>query len=210
MEFIQLEQQPNADELFDVLDEKGLPTGQSKRRAEVHRDGDWHRSFHLWIIKEGRYVLFQRRARNKDIEPFKLDVSVGGHFRSGETLPDVLREAKEEVGLVLRPSDVEYVETRQAVRQYSHALDREFQEVYVTRCDQALEDYFLDYREVYALHEIPLERAISLYRNGTPVAAAGWDAYQRHNNALLVSDDLISQAREDVIACLERLAQWLD
>ena len=71
------------DEFLDVLTEEGLPTGRTKRRTEVHRDGDWHRSFHLWIVKEGRYVLLQRRSQAKDLEPNKLDVAVGGHFSAG-------------------------------------------------------------------------------------------------------------------------------
>ena len=198
------------DERLDVLTEEGLPTGGSKRRAEVHKDGDWHRSFHLWIIKEGRYVLFQRRSQNKDLEPNKIDVSVGGHFSAGETLKEVLREPYEELGLTLSPKDLSYLTARKVERFYKHATDREFQEVYVTRCDKRLEDYALNRGEVYALYEVPLERAIQLYKEGESVAAAGFDVYGRENNALLIADDLIEQAREDVAVTLEELKRWLE
>ena len=40
----------NPDELFDVLDAAGRPTGRAKRRADVHRDGDWHRALHCWVL----------------------------------------------------------------------------------------------------------------------------------------------------------------
>ena len=40
-------QDPN--ELFDVVHADGSPTGRSKPRWQVHRDGDWHRSIHVWI-----------------------------------------------------------------------------------------------------------------------------------------------------------------
>ena len=197
------------DERLDVLTEGGVPTGQSKRRDEVHRDGDWHRSFHLWIVKEGHYVLFQRRSSLKDLEPNKIDVTVGGHFSAGETLREVLREPYEELGLNLGPKDISYLTTRKAERFYKDKTDREFQEVYVMRCDKRLEDYALNRGEVYALYEVPLERAIRLYREGESVAAAGFDAYGRENNALLVTDDLIAQARADVAATLGEIRAWL-
>ena len=198
------------DELLDVLTEEGVPTGRSKRRAEVHRDGDWHRSFHLWIVKEGSYVLFQRRSSLKDLEPNKIDVTVGGHFAAGETLKEVLREPYEELGLDLSPKDITYLTARRVERFYEDKTDREFQEVYVMRCDKRLEDYGLNRQEVYALYEVPLERAIRLYREGESVAAAGFDAYGRENNALLVANDLIEQAREDVAVTLEEIRAWLE
>ncbi len=198
------------DELLDVLTEDGLLTGRSKRRAEVHRDGDWHRSFHLWIVKEGRYVLFQRRSSLKDLEPNKIDVTVGGHFAAGETLREVLREPLEELGLDLSPRDISYLSTRKAERFYEDKIDREFQEVYVMRDDRRLEDYGLNRAEVYALYEVPLARAIRLYQEGESVAAAGFDAYGRENNALLVTADLIGRAREDVAATLEEIQRWLE
>lgn len=38
------------EEYFDALDENGNLTGVKKLRKEVHRDGDWHRTVHIWII----------------------------------------------------------------------------------------------------------------------------------------------------------------
>ena len=48
-------------------------------------------------------IFFQRRSRSKDTWPGALDVAVGGHLRSGETLAEALREAEEEIGLALAP-----------------------------------------------------------------------------------------------------------
>ena len=198
-----------AEERLDVLNEQGVPTGEVKARALVHRDGDWHRSFHLWIVREGRYVLLQRRSKEKDLEADKVDVSVGGHFRSSETLIDVVREVEEELGVVVTPGELEYLDTYKAERSYPDATDREFQETYVMFDDRPLEHYSPDYREVYVLYEVPIDRAIDLYRDGAPVAAAGWDAYARRNNALLIADDLIEQAREDMVERLEHLRNHL-
>ncbi|MBS3967199.1 MAG: NUDIX domain-containing protein [Truepera sp.] len=196
-------------ELLDVLDADGRLTGITKPRAEVHRDGDWHRSFHLWIVKEGRYVLFQRRAQFKGLEPNKIDVTVGGHLAAGETIRDAWREVEEELGLRVDLKDLIYLETRRAERRYALASDREFQEVYLLRCDQELSAYNLNPQEVYALYELPFERAIALYRDGTPQFAAGYDAYQRINNALLIDDDLIAQAKADVLEALMKIQALL-
>jgi len=37
-------------ELIDVLDDHGQPTGIIKPKPDVHRDGDWHRCAHVWIL----------------------------------------------------------------------------------------------------------------------------------------------------------------
>lgn len=198
------------DEWLEVLDAEGAPTGVRKRRFEVHRDGDWHRSFHLWVVKEGRTVLVQRRSSLKDLEPGKVDVSVGGHFRAGEGLTEVVREAEEELGLVVSPHELHYLGARRAVRVYPKMIDREVQEVYVMRAERPLEDYFLDCREVAVLYEAPIEGFIALCRHGGYLPVSGFDCQQRANHALLIPDDLIEQARSDQAEVLERILGWLD
>ncbi len=200
---------PVSEEFLDVLTPEGIPTGYSKRRVEVHADGNWHRSFHLWIVKEDKYLLFQRRAKSKDLEPGKLDVTVGGHFAAGETLLDVLREAQEEIGLQVSVKDLHYLHTQKVERHYPQAIDREFQEVYVMRCDQPLTQYLLDPKEVEVLYEIPLDRALELYEEGRYVAVVGYDCYQRSNNALLLLSDGIEQARAQMLASLKKIQTWL-
>src|SRR3954469_2867720 len=96
----------NPDELFDLYTSEGEPLGRTKARALVHRDGDWHRSVHVWVVLQsaaGPCVLFQRRSTAKDTWPGVLDVAVAGHLRAGETVDDALREAEEEIGLSLAP-----------------------------------------------------------------------------------------------------------
>jgi len=198
-----------ATERFDILDETGKSTGETLARAQVHKEGKWHRSFHLWIVKEGRYVLLQRRSKHKDLEANKVDVTVGGHFSAGETLQEVVREVEEEVGLFVRPESLHHLETRKVERSYENGVDREFQEVYVLAVDQPLEHYYLDCKEVSVLYEAPLEGAIDLYRDGGFLAVNGFDCQGRNNNALLIEEDLIAQAREDTVQTLEKIQAWL-
>src|SRR3954453_8946438 len=96
-------------ELFDVVRADGKPTGEVKRRADVHRDGDWHRSVHVWIAgrdDRGRFFLVQRRSAQKDTWPLRFDATVGGHYRHGESLADALREVEEEIGIAATEQDL--------------------------------------------------------------------------------------------------------
>ena len=196
-------------ELIDVLDEQGAPTGISKPRDAIHRDGDWHRAFHLWLVREDHHLLLQRRARSKDLESGKVDVTVGGHYRAGEGINEVVREADEEIGLDLNPVQLSHLGTWKSERVYAHAVDREFQEVYVLVNEQPLDEFQLNCKEVYLLYEVPLERAIALYRDGSHVPVPGFDCQRRENNALLVEDDLIGQARAVTVEALEAIRSWL-
>lgn len=192
-----------------MLDAAGLPTGRTKERAAVHRDGDLHRTLHVWLVKDDRNVLLQRRAATKDLEPGKLDVAVGGHFLAGETLPDALRETEEELGFRTSAGELTYLETTQVRRTYPEMQDHELQESYLLQRDAPLTSYALNAEEVEVLYEVPLAGAIALYEHGTPVAAAGFDAYGRENNALLIEDDLIEQARSEVALRLKQIMEIL-
>lgn len=205
-----LESVTDSDERFDLLSDAGEPTGETKARGQVHRDGDWHRSFHLWIVKDGRFVLLQRRSKRKDVAGGKVDVTVGGHFRAGEGVAEVVREAEEEIGLAVRPDDLHYLGAHRAELRQDDILDREIVETYVMRCDRPLEHYYLDCHEVDVLYEASLDGAISLYRNGGFLAVAGFDCQGRPNNALLVEDDLIRAARETTTEVLLEIKTWLE
>src|ERR1700751_5688982 len=96
-------------ELIDILDAEGNKTGRVKLKSEVHRDGDWHRAAHVWLLRSSNQVLLQRRSRSKENNPGKWDVSVAGHLSAGEaSVQAALRETKEEIGLILREDDLQY------------------------------------------------------------------------------------------------------
>ena len=59
---------------FDLLDENGNKTGKTKLRTEVHRNGDWHKAVHIWIINNKGDVLLQRRCATKDSDSNMLDI----------------------------------------------------------------------------------------------------------------------------------------
>ncbi len=86
------------------------PSGVQKTIAQAIQDGDWIGGFHLWIYTKmpQPMVLLQVRSAESRIAPGKLDVSAGGHYDVGEQGLDGLREAKEELGLAISPSQCQF------------------------------------------------------------------------------------------------------
>jgi len=139
-------------ELFDLYDPTGRPLGRTKPRDAVHRDGDWHRSAHIWIFTSDRRLLFQRRAADKDTWPGRLDASVGGHYHAGESSEEgMLREAREELGLTLTPDELIPLGVRRVESREPGLDDRELQDIYLLRRDLPLTAYRPDSVEIDAL-----------------------------------------------------------
>lgn len=154
-------------ELFDVVRADGQPTGQVKRRADVHRDGDWHRSVHVWVAGVDRhqpFLLFQRRSANKDTWPGRLDATVGGHYRHGEMLADTLREVEEEIGVPVAEQDLRPLGVRLCASESEPGiLDREIQDLFLFRDDRRLTEYRPDPDELDALLRLPIAGLLGLF-----------------------------------------------
>jgi isopentenyldiphosphate isomerase len=125
-------------EPIDILTPDGAPTGEVLDKAEAHRIGAWHRAVHLWLIAPAGKVLLQRRAETKENWPGRWDVSVAGHVGAGETAVEAaVREAREELGLQLAPSELVHVGTvrEQCVLNRGAYIDNEIHEVFLARRD---------------------------------------------------------------------------
>ena len=101
-------------ELFDICDEEGEPTGQSRERSVVHRYGTPHRTAHVWITRKNPdgsvEILLQKRSADKDSFPGCYDISSAGHIPAGcDVKESALRELSEELGIKAEPEDLEYV-----------------------------------------------------------------------------------------------------
>jgi isopentenyldiphosphate isomerase len=125
-------------ELLDVFDERGWHRG-TKRRDAVHRDGDWHRAFHLWVMSRGG-VLLQRRAATKAAWPGRLDATAAGHLLAGEAVRDGLREAEEELGVAYAFDDLLPLGVHRVDEDHEEGLvNRELQHVFAVRDDRPLD-----------------------------------------------------------------------
>ena len=98
---------------IDIVDEQGIPTGETIERSIAHSKGIRHRTAHIWIVRKinNRYqVLMQKRAMNKESFPGMFDTSSAGHIQAGdEPLESALRELHEELGIQAEPKELEFV-----------------------------------------------------------------------------------------------------
>lgn len=96
----------NQEESLTFYNEQNEPIGIVNREEGINR-GLLLEGVQLWIINpETNQVLMQRRSKNKQNNPYKIDVSVSAHVDPDETATQaMLREAREEIGL----TDSEYL-----------------------------------------------------------------------------------------------------
>jgi isopentenyldiphosphate isomerase len=161
------------DELLDILDESGLPTGQVVPKSEAHRLGLWHRCFHCWICGSdpgGSYLLLQRRAATKDTWPGYLDVTAAGHLAAGEKTLDGLREVEEELGLRIKPERLVPLGTRRVEQEIPGGCDRELHEVFLVFDVTPQGNLRLQKEEVEAVFRLELDDVEALYENGSAPA----------------------------------------
>jgi isopentenyldiphosphate isomerase len=158
------------DELLDILDDAGRPTGEVVAKSEAHRLGLWHRCFHCWICGSdpgGSYLLLQRRAATKDTWPGYLDITAAGHLSAGEATLDGLREIEEELGLRVDPERLVPLGTRRVEQQIPAGRDREFHEVFLLRDDTPPQSLSLQEEEVEAVYRLNLDDVETLYETGS-------------------------------------------
>jgi isopentenyldiphosphate isomerase len=147
-------------EQFDIYTPDGTRHIGVKDRADVHRDGDWHRSVHIWIVRPAENaVVIQQRAANKDTWPNSWDASVGGHLSAGASCEDALREIDEELGVRIHPDTfvplgVRAIELNPPTQ--PDITDRELRLVALAIDERPLDAYPFDHAELSAIASLPV------------------------------------------------------
>ena len=156
-----------AKEYFDILDENGNKTGKTKLRSEVHRDGDWHKAVHIWIINNNGDILLQRRCATKDSNPNMLDISSAGHLFAGDnSLEGALRELKEELNLDVNPDDLKFIKTLKRSSKYTATfINNEFDDLYILRTDKKVDDMKFQEEEISEIMYVPYKKFKEMVKN---------------------------------------------
>ncbi len=146
------------DELVDILDEYGKPTGQSCLKSEAHRKGLLHPTVHVWCYTQNGKVLIQQRGKYKKTHPLLWDVSVAGHVASGEKIEiAALREVEEEIGLQINEADLERIGTFKEIHKHAaDFVDAELHHLFLVELKVPLSDLTMQESEVEDLKLIPL------------------------------------------------------
>ncbi len=164
-------------ELVDVLAPPQFePTGTVKPVEEAVEAGDWLGAINLWIVRPGPALIYQERPPG-GWAPGKLDGSVAGYYRAGETGTDGLREAEEELGRQYRASDVTPIGRRLNVGVDSLGRERRAVITIFMIYDEApLSEFALDPGEVPAMYEISLKDIARVFADpGASLSAHGVD-----------------------------------
>lgn len=153
----------NQEESLTFYNEQNEPIGIVNREEGINR-GLLLEGVQLWIINpETNQVLMQRRSKNKQNNPNKIDVSVSAHVDPDETATQaMLREAREEIGLTdseyLYNNMQKFAENKINLTDYGRQ-GRYIMHFYLAFLDNSLESYtkqdseveelfFMDYEEV--------------------------------------------------------------
>ncbi|HEX9021779.1 MAG TPA: NUDIX domain-containing protein [Nitrospirota bacterium] len=155
-------------ERFDVLDCAGRKTGETISRDDAHRTGAWHGAFHCLVIyeRQGRgCALLQKRAEGKKIAPGRFDVSVGGHYASGEDAGTAgPRELKEELGIDISFGEFAPLGRRVFVFCFTPGVKEcEFQDVFLLPRAVRPDDLLLQREELEGVAELDVEQGIGLF-----------------------------------------------
>ena len=153
-------------ELLDIYNENAVKIGVKAREA-VHRDGDWHRTFHCWIVYRdgaGRdFMVVQRRGPDKQSYPNLLDVSAAGHYEAGESIADGVREIQEELGIQVDFADLVPVGMKYSAYRAFGMIDREFNDVFLLDDDRPLSAYVPQAEEVSDLVCFSIDDGLALF-----------------------------------------------
>jgi len=146
--------------LINVLDENGDPTGESKTKAEIHKQGLFHNSAHVWIYNSKGEIMLQLRAKDKDSFPGLWDISVAGHTDSGEKpVESAVREMKEEIGLDVTAEQLEFV----GIKKFSQPIintdwyENEFGYIYFYKFDGDINELSMPDGEVEKIEFVPID-----------------------------------------------------
>jgi isopentenyldiphosphate isomerase len=169
--------------LIDIFNDRYEHVGVEDKKA-AHAQGLWHRTFSCLAFNPNtRRVMLQKKTpgRYSFERPDYADITVGGHYQAGESIPEGVREIHEELGLPVAYGDLHPIGLRQtAVTLAPDYIEREFQHWHLLPMELDLEAIPLADAEVSGLVELDLDHAIEL-ANGTRDNAPAHYATRSHN-----------------------------
>ena len=153
--------------------------GVNKPRGEVHRDGDWHSSVHVWLADEADNLLMQKRSELKDTNPGMWDVSCAGHITAGDgSLDTAEKELQEELGIAIGQQALAAgmcctfaCQGRGSTPKHGAYECNEFTDIYVLRCSADVlrpEALAVEAGEVSAVRLVPAVEVLRAWAAADP------------------------------------------
>jgi isopentenyldiphosphate isomerase len=156
-------------------------------RIKAHKEGEWHRTFHCWVVstEEGGSLLFQQRSMKMKNFPGLLDVSAAGHIEAGEAIEEGVRELNEELGIEIDESKlIRLGERIEVADQANGQRNREYQSVYMYLTSQPISSYKPEEYEVTALVLLNIQDGFKLFRGEVEKVTMKGCSYEINENGI--------------------------
>lgn len=156
----------NNQEFIDIYNEKEEYIGYCEK-DKAHQVGLWHRTFNCLVINPRKKTVFfqYKNMEHNGINKNKLlEITVGGHLQSGESISDGIREIKEEMGINIYFNQLIDMDFRKCNKRLNEEyIIKEFQYYYLLLKNIRIEEITnYDIKEVFGYVELKIEDAISL------------------------------------------------
>lgn len=152
-------------EIWDVYDENRKIIGSIARKDwSLLKEGEYHIAVDAVIMNSNNEILISQRAEHK-LQPLKWECN-GGSILKGETsLQGVIREVKEELGLILEAREANLVTTIQDEKKHY------IKDVWLFKKDIAIEEISFPDKESIAAKWVSIEKFQEMYQEGILVGS---------------------------------------
>lgn len=149
--------------MIDVLNDD-LKIVKSVLKSEVHQNGWFHASVHIWFFTDHGELLFQKRSINKRAFPDLWDVSVAGHISTGESkLTSAIREIGEEIGLCVTNDELVYIGFYKEFHKHADDfIDNELHYIYISRLERSIDHVKIQQEELSAVRLVAIDEFIQI------------------------------------------------
>ena len=156
---------PMGGKVLDIYDDE-MNMVETALRADAHKKGLWHKTFHCWFISNEAgvpYVWAQCRSCEKADFPGLYDITAARHLNAGESDRDGINQIDKELGVMVDFEDVIYLGVRQYAEKSGKFYNREFNSVYLYDSPYALGDFDLKPAEVSGIIKIAADDGERLF-----------------------------------------------
>jgi len=143
----------NPNELIAIVDENDKVVGTDTRN-NAHKKGLLHREIAVIVFSKKNEILLQKRKDNG-----RYGFSAAGHFPFGEScLQGAVREAREEIGIELKESDLKDIAKLRRDVSRDGLRNNVFLKIFEARKDFEIKDFKIDKSEVESIKFFSIEQ----------------------------------------------------
>lgn len=151
-------------EQIDFFDNHFNHMGQTSI-DEIHQQGLWHQTVACWLYNPLKKIIYlQLRGPKNRVGANTFDASSSGHLSAGETKEDGFRELYEELGILARPQQADYLGYYLNVVHLPNYINNEFCHIYLIPTDKTVDDFVLQKGEVSNIFELKIENTDDLLK----------------------------------------------